>query len=152
MNNQPAPQTPTYRRSFSVPIHDVLVADDFWPPKLSVLRKVTTNDVFDKFDRDGAFANSDRAARDLSGGHKGAPWFSKLYRLLRDESGLVALAAETGVSKYHKTARRLWQDAVERKMVVTGGVGPVKEYEGFGYGCYLPSTGCIETCAGPNKN
>jgi len=63
-------------------------------------------------------------------------------------TGLAALAAEVGKEKYFETSRRLWEDVVERKMFITGGVGPIKEYEGFGYGYYLPNTGYIETCAG----
>ena len=63
-------------------------------------------------------------------------------------TGLAALAAEVGKPKYYDTSRRLWEDVVERKMFITGGVGPIKEYEGFGYGYYLPNSSYIETCAG----
>jgi len=63
-------------------------------------------------------------------------------------AGLAALAAEVDDPRYAATSWRLWQDVVERKMFITGGVGPIKEYEGFGYGYYLPNTGYIETCAG----
>ncbi len=321
-----------------VTVRSVTVNDDFWTPKLKILRSVTVNDVFNKFEQDGAFANFDRVAQGLKGGHRGSPWFDglifetiravsdflvseydpqldarldayivriaaaqavdpdgylntfvslmrpeqrwgaqgsdqlwtheeydagclveagvhhyqatgktnllslavrfavymcvyigpppkhnvvpshslpeealiKLYRLLRDEpglaekvafrgdavqfldlvrfwmdnrgnhagrvsfaeyaqdhccvydqpeavghsvrgtllyTGLAAMAAETGEPKYYQTSRRLWEDVVERKMFITGGVGPIKEYEGFGYGYYLPNNGYIETCA-----
>jgi DUF1680 family protein len=327
------------RQLFPASVRDVQVTDLFWTPKLNTLRTVTVNDVFDKFERDGALANFDRVAQGLSGGHSGPPWFDglvyetmraasdflaasydavldarldgyiariaaaqaadpdgyintfialeqpekrwgasggnqlwsheeydagclveagvhhyratgktsllalavrfadymctyigpaprrnvvpshplaeeafvKLYRLLRDGpglaaglgvrddprryldlvrfwmgnrgnhagrisfteyaqdhrplaeqpeavghsvrgtllyAGLAALAAETGALQYAETSRRLWEDVVERKMFITGGVGPIKEYEGFGYGYYLPNTGYIETCAG----
>jgi DUF1680 family protein len=326
------------RQLFPVGVSNVALADDFWSPKLRLLRTVTVHDVFDKFERDGAFANFDRVAQRLRGGHRGSPWFDgliyetmraasdflaadfdeelaarldgytariaaaqavdpdgyintfvtlmrptgrwgangsdqlwtheeydagclveagvhhyratgktsllgvavrfanymcayigpapkhnvvpshslpeeafiKLYQLLRAEpelaeslsvseprqylelvrfwmeqrgnhtgrlsfteyaqdhcslfkqpeavghsvrgtllyTGLAALAAETGEAKYYATSRRLWVDVVERKMFVTGGVGPIKEYEGFGYGYYLPNTGYIETCSG----
>ena len=63
-------------------------------------------------------------------------------------TGLAALAAEDNEPKYSLASRRLWEDVVERKMFITGGVGPIKEYEGFGYGYYLPNNGYIETCAG----
>ncbi|MCE5259220.1 MAG: glycoside hydrolase family 127 protein [Chloroflexi bacterium] len=63
-------------------------------------------------------------------------------------AGLAALAAEEGSSRDYTTLHRLWRDVVERKLFITGGVGPIKEYEGFGYGYYLPPTGYIETCAG----
>jgi DUF1680 family protein len=328
----------SHRRLYPVPLSNVTLADDFWSPKLQTMRTVTINDVFDKFERGGAFANFDRTAQWLRQGHQGAPWFDglifesiraasdflasspdaqlearldgyieriaaaqavdpdgylntfvtlmrpeqrwgqhgsdqrwtheeynagclveaavhhyratgkrrllavairfanymcayigpapkhnvvpshslpeeafvKLYQLLRDEpaladalsardpgryldlvrfwmeqrghttgrigfaeyaqdhrpvleqteavghsvratllyTGLAALAAETGDPTYFETSRRLWDDVVERKMFITGGVGPVKEYEGFGYGYFLPSGGYIETCAG----
>jgi DUF1680 family protein len=332
--------TPTaHRRLYPVAIPNVTLADHFWGPKLQVMRTVTVNDVFDKFERDGAFANFDRVAQGLSGGHCGSPWFDgliyetiraaadfllaqddaqldarldgyisriaaaqavdpngyintfvtlmrpdqrwgalgsdqlwtheeydagclveagvhhyratgktnllslavrfanymceyigpppkhnvvpshslpeeafiKLYRLLRDEpnlaeklsiqpdpirfldlvrfwldnrgnhadrvsfaeyaqdhcclfdqpeavghavrgtllyTGLAAMAAEVGETKYFEISRHLWEDVVERKLFITGGLGPIKEYEGFGYGYFLPNTGYIETCAG----
>jgi DUF1680 family protein len=334
----PIPTNYQRRRLTPVPIADITVNDAFWSPKLQILRTVTVNDVFDKFERGGAFDNFDRVAHRLTGGHRGAPWFDgliyetmraasdflaaeydahmdarlggyieriaaaqavdpdgylntfvtlmrpeqrwgaggsdqietheeynagclveagvhhyratgktsllalgvrfasymcdymgpapkhnvvpshslaeeafiKLYQLLRDEpgladvlsvsnpakfldlvrfwmgnrgnhcgrisfgeyaqdhcslfeqseavghsvrgillyTGLAALAAETGELKYYETSQKLWQDVVERKMFITGGVGPIKEYEGFGYGYYLPTSGYIETCAG----
>ncbi len=326
------------RQLSPVSVRDIQVTDPFWAPKLGTLRTVTVNDVFDKFERIGAFDNFDRVAQGLTGGHIGAPFFDglifetmraaadflaadydaqldarldgyvariaaaqatdpdgyintfvtlmqprkrwganggdqirsheeynagclveagvhhyratgktnllalavrfadymckyigpapkhnvvpshslpeeafiKLYRLLRDEpklarelgqatpkqyldlvrfwienrgnhtgrisfteyaqdhrsvldqpeavghsvrgtllyTGLAALAAETGEPKYYEASWRLWKDVVERKMFITGGVGPIREYEGFGYGYYLPNTGYIETCAG----
>jgi DUF1680 family protein len=333
------PSTHVSHRLYPVSVANVTLADEFWSPKLRVMRTVTVNDVFDKFERDGAFANFDRVAQGLTNGHRGAPWFDglifetmravsdflavspdadldarmdgfiariaaaqaanpdgylntfvslmrpeqrwgalgsdqlwtheeydagclveagvhhyratgktnllavavrfasymcdyigpapkhnvvpshslpeeafiNLYRLLRDEpglaekvalkgapqqfldlvrfwldargdhtgrvsfaeyaqdhcclfeqpeavghsvratllyTGLAAMAAEVGEDKYFAASRRLWEDVVERKMFVTGGVGPIKEYEGFGYGYYLPSNGYIETCAG----
>jgi DUF1680 family protein len=333
------PKSLTHRRLYPAGVANVSLADNFWSPKQRILRTVTVNDVFDKFERDGAFTNFDRVAQGLSGGHCGSPWFDgliyetmravsdflaadydaqldarmdgyieriaaaqavdpdgyintfvtlmrpekrwgadgsdqlwtheeydagclveagvhhyqatgkttllslavrlatymceyigpapkhnvvpshslpeeafiKLYRLLRDEpglaeklsfradppqfldlvrfwlenrgnhtgrisfaeyaqdhcclfdqpeavghsvrgtllyTGLAALAAEAGESKYFEVSRRLWEDVVERKMFITGGVGPIKEYEGFGFGYYLPNSGYIETCAG----
>ena len=327
------------RRLYPATIANVRLDDDFWSPKMAVLRSVTVNDVFDKFERDGALANFDRVAQGLTGGHLGAPWFDgliyetlraasdflaagydaaldarmdgfieriaaaqatdaggyintfvmlmrpggrwgaqgsdqlwtheeynagclveagvhhyratgkinllalavrfasemvetigpapkhnvvpshslaeeafiKLYRLLRDTpglaaklslkpdpvqfldlvrfwldnrgnhtgrvslteyaqdqcslfdqaeavghavrgtllyTGLAAMAAETGEAKYFTASKRLWEDVIERKLFITGGVGPIKEYEGFGYGYYLPNSGYIETCAG----
>lgn len=323
----------------AVPLQQVQINDTFWAPKIASLRTVTVNDVFDKFERDGAFTNFDRVTQGLSGGHRGSPWFDgliyetmraasdflatrhdaqldarldgyieriaaaqavdpdgyintfvtlmrpdkrwgaggsdqlwtheeydagclveagvhhywatgktsllalavrfasymcayigpapkhnvvpshslaeeafiKLYRLLRDEpglrekipqagdpqqyldlvrfwidnrgnhtgrvsfteyaqdqccvvdqpeavghsvrgtllyTGLATLAGEVRAPKYFEASRRLWEDVVERKMFITGGVGPIKEYEGFGYGYLLPNSGYIETCAG----
>lgn len=326
-------------RLFPLSLANVSLADAFWAPKLKLLRTVTVQDVLDKFEADGAFANFTRVAQGLSGGHRGAPWFDgliyetiraaadflaleadvalearldeiidliaaaqqadpdgylntyvslmqptkrwgalgsdqlwtheeynagclveagvhhyratgkvnllgvalrfanyccdyigpapkhnvvpshslaeeafiKLYRLLKDEpglaerlslkrdpleflelvrfwlenrgnhcgrvsfseyaqdhchlvdqpeavghsvratllyTGLAAMAAESGEDRYYQASRRLWEDVIERKMFITGGVGPIKEYEGFGFGYYLPNHGYIETCAG----
>ena len=341
MSHLPIPARPSASAQPLVPlgIARVAITDEFWGPKLQLLRSTTLNDVFDKFERDGAMANFERVAAGLSAGHRGAPWFDgliyetiraasdflagkydpdldarldgyiariaaaqavdpdgylntyiqlscperrwganggdqlwsheeydagclveagvhhyratgktsllalavrfasylcayigpaprhnivpshslpeeafiKLYRLLRDEpalaeklpgasdprqfldlvhfwignrgnhagrisfaeyaqdhcclldqpeavghsvrgtllyTGLATLAAETRQPAYFEAAARLWEDVVERKMFITGGVGPIKEYEGFGYGYYLPNSGYIETCAG----
>lgn len=48
---------------------------------------------------------------------------------------------------------RLWENMVSRKMYLTGGIGAVKQWEGFGTEHYLPQGtdegGCYsETCAG----
>lgn len=47
---------------------------------------------------------------------------------------------------------RLWDNMVQRKMYVTGGIGAVKQWEGFGPDYFLPQGtdegGCYsETCA-----
>jgi uncharacterized protein len=47
---------------------------------------------------------------------------------------------------------RLWDNMVDRKMYVTGGVGAIKQWEGFGIDYFLPQGtdegGCYsETCA-----
>jgi len=339
MQNKLNARFSSHRRLYPATVYNVTLDDAFWSPKYQVMRTVTVNDVFDKFERDGAFANFDRVAQRLSGGHCGKPWFDgliyetirgasdflaanydpkldarldsyidriaaaqavdpdgyintfvtlmrpdqrwgaqgsdqlwtheeydagclveagvhhyqatgkvnllalavrfasymceyigpvpknnvvpshslpeeafiKLYRLLRDDpsladkfffksvpsqflelvrfwlenrgnhqgrvsfteyaqdhcclfdqpeavghsvrgtllyTGLATMAAEVGDEKYFETSRRLWEDVVERKMFITGGLGPIKEYEGFGYGYYLPNNGYIETCAG----
>ena len=51
--------------------------------------------------------------------------------------GLTALGLELDDSGYLAAAQRLWQDVTERKLYITGGVGPIHEYEGFSYGYYL---------------
>src|SRR5258708_40260863 len=80
-----------HRRLFPVGLSNVALADDFWSPKLRLLRTITVNDVFDKFERDGAFANFDRVAQGLSGGHRGSPWFDGLiYETLRAASDFLA--------------------------------------------------------------
>ncbi|MHB1355698.1 MAG: hypothetical protein ACYCZF_06950 [Anaerolineae bacterium] len=72
------PEITHHRRLVPVPLTDVTVHDAFWSPKLRVLRTVTVNDVFDKFERVGAFDNFDREAQGLRGGHRGAPFFDGL--------------------------------------------------------------------------
>lgn len=47
---------------------------------------------------------------------------------------------------------RLWDNMTQRKMYVTGGIGAIKQWEGFGLDYYLPQGtdegGCYaETCA-----
>jgi DUF1680 family protein len=61
-----------------VPIERVKLDDPFWSPKRDVWRRVTIADCFDKFDRDGAFANFDKV-RDAKGGkHAGPQWYDGL--------------------------------------------------------------------------
>jgi DUF1680 family protein len=48
---------------------------------------------------------------------------------------------------------RLWTNMVDKKMYLTGGIGAIKQWEGFGVDYFLPSGtdegGCYaETCAG----
>ncbi|OAK96225.1 DUF1680-domain-containing protein [Phaeosphaeriaceae sp. SRC1lsM3a] len=50
------------------------------------------------------------------------------------------------------TLHRLWENMVEKKMYVTGGIGAMKQWEGFGIDYFLPQStdegGCYaETCA-----
>ena len=52
-----------------------------------------------------------------------------------------------------KALDRLWNNMVEKKMYLTGGIGAMKQWEGFGLNYFLPSStdegGCYaETCAG----
>lgn len=47
---------------------------------------------------------------------------------------------------------RLWDNMVDKKMYLTGGIGAIKQWEGFGIDYFLPSGtdegGCYaETCA-----
>jgi DUF1680 family protein len=44
-------------------------------------------------------------------------------------------------------ARRLWDNMVERRMYITGGVGSSAEQERFGPDYELPNNGYLETCA-----
>ena len=65
------PRRTQINRLFPVTLSDTILSDAFWTPKLKVLATVTTNDVFDKFEIDGAFANFDRIAQGQIGDHHG---------------------------------------------------------------------------------
>lgn len=53
---------------------------------------------------------------------------------------------------YRSALMRLWRNMVEKKMYLTGGIGAIKQWEGFGIDYFLPQStdegGCFnETCA-----
>lgn len=55
-------------------------------------------------------------------------------------------------TKYLPAVHRLWSNMVEKKAYVTGGIGAMKQWEGFGIDYFLPhgtdEGGCYaETCA-----
>ncbi len=62
-------------------------------------------------------------------------------------AGLVAAANVNGREDYFTAARRLWDNMVLRRMYITGGLGAVAGYEGFGPDYALPNNGYLETCA-----
>ena len=62
-------------------------------------------------------------------------------------TGLVAAAGVNHRDDYYQAARRLWDNMVQRRMHVTGGVGAVAGYEGFGPDYVLPNSAYLETCA-----
>jgi DUF1680 family protein len=62
-------------------------------------------------------------------------------------AGLVAAGNVNGREDYLAAARRLWENMVERRMYVIGGLGAVAGYEGFGPDYVLPNNGYLETCA-----
>jgi DUF1680 family protein len=54
--------------------------------------------------------------------------------------------------KYTKAIERLWNNMVDCKMYLTGGIGAIEQWEGFGIDYFLPQGtdegGCYsETCA-----
>ena len=60
---------------------------------------------------------------------------------------LVDVGVLTGLPEYYAAGQRLWNDAVSRKMYVTGGVGTTGN-EGFGPAYSLPNVAAYaETCA-----
>lgn len=55
-------------------------------------------------------------------------------------------------NEYETTLHRLWNNMVSKKMYLTGGIGAIKQWEGFGIDYFLPQGtdegGCYaETCA-----
>ena len=62
-------------------------------------------------------------------------------------AGLVAAANVNGREDYLSAARRLWENMVQRRMYVIGGLGAVAGHEGFGPDYVLPNNGYLETCA-----
>jgi DUF1680 family protein len=74
--------------------------------------------------------------------------------LLTAVADLISLEEQSlqGRSKYREALSALWSNMVQRKMSVTGGIGAIKQWEGFGIDDYLPQSteegGCYnETCA-----
>jgi len=63
-------------------------------------------------------------------------------------AGVADIVARTGDEDLAKAIRSVWHDTVERKMYVTGGVGPSAHNEGFTTPYDLPNdTAYAETCA-----
>ncbi len=63
-------------------------------------------------------------------------------------SGMVDVARETNDVSLFAACQRLWEDVCERKMYVTGGIGPSRVNEGFTCAYDLPNeTAYAETCA-----
>jgi DUF1680 family protein len=65
---------------------------------------------------------------------------------------LVRMTQSKDSTAYHATLLRLWDNMVSKKMYVTGGIGAIKQWEGFGGDYFLPQGtdegGCYaETCA-----
>ncbi|KAH8658976.1 hypothetical protein BGZ61DRAFT_433674 [Ilyonectria robusta] len=77
--------------------------------------------------------------------------------LLVAVADLVHLSRDTGQKlpdsqEWVTTLNRLWDNMVDRRMYVTGGIGAIKQWEGFGVDYFLPQStdegGCYaETCA-----
>lgn len=79
------------RRLSVVPLAQTTVEDSFWRSRLDLFRRITINDVFDKFERDGAFANFDQVAQGQRGLHRGSPWFDGLiFETMRAASDFLA--------------------------------------------------------------
>jgi DUF1680 family protein len=69
-------------------------------------------------------------------------------RAMYATSGATDYFAETGNEAYRKTLERLWQDLVDHKMYITGGVGARGSGEAFGDPYELPNERAYaESCA-----
>ena len=63
-------------------------------------------------------------------------------------SGVTDIAAITGTEEYDLALKNIWEDIVERKIFLTGGIGAEPGIEGFGPDYDLPNaTAYTETCA-----
>lgn len=63
-------------------------------------------------------------------------------------SAIADVAALTGDEAYLRAIRRIWQDVVEKKLSLTGGIGARHKGEAFGEAYELPNlTAYNETCA-----
>ena len=63
-------------------------------------------------------------------------------------SGMADVAALTGDSAYIKAIDRIWDNIVDKKLYITGGIGATNNGEAFGPNYYLPNMSAYcETCA-----
>jgi DUF1680 family protein len=63
-------------------------------------------------------------------------------------SGMADIAMETGDVDYHSAVRSIWNNLVNTKYYVTGGIGSGETSEGFGKNYSLPNHCYCESCAG----
>ena len=63
-------------------------------------------------------------------------------------SGMTDVATETGDESLLHACQRLWKNVTEKRMYITGGIGPSAQNEGFTFDYDLPNeTAYAETCA-----
>ena len=63
-------------------------------------------------------------------------------------SGMADVAALTGDTAYIKAIDRIWDNIVDKKLYITGGIGATNNGEAFGPNYYLPNMSAYcETCA-----
>ena len=62
-------------------------------------------------------------------------------------SAMADVAALTGDTRYVAALDKLWDDVVQRKLYLTGGIGATGAWEGFGPAYDLPNSAYAETCA-----
>jgi DUF1680 family protein len=62
-------------------------------------------------------------------------------------SGMADVAVLTGDERYVTAIQKIWQNVVEKKLYLTGGVGALNRNEAYGGDYDLPDDGYNETCA-----
>ena len=62
-------------------------------------------------------------------------------------SGMADVAALTGNKQYIDAINKIWENVVEKKYYITGGIGAMYEGEAFGENYQLPNHAYNETCA-----
>ena len=63
-------------------------------------------------------------------------------------SGMADVAKETNDKKLKKACKNLWENLTQKRMYITGGIGPTHHNEGFTFDYDLPNeTAYAETCA-----
>lgn len=72
--------------------------------------------------------------------------------LLTAAADLVRMSPGSSEKAFETAIYRLWDNMVGKKMYITGGIGAIKQWEGFGRNYFLPQGtdegGCYsETCA-----
>lgn len=72
-------------------------------------------------------------------------------RAVYSYAGMADIAMRTGDVDYHSAVMSIWDNLVNRKYYVTGGVGSGETSEGFGEDYSLPNNAYCETCAGSGE-
>lgn len=68
-------------------------------------------------------------------------------RAMNNVSGIADIAMETHLPDYQSAALSIWNSIVNRKYYITGGVGSIQEYEGFGADYSLDNNSVCESCS-----
>jgi uncharacterized protein len=62
-------------------------------------------------------------------------------------NGMAGIASETGNVDYHSAVKSVWNNLVNKKYYITGGIGSGETSEGFGPDYSLPNNSYCEACA-----
>lgn len=72
-------------------------------------------------------------------------------RAVYSYAGMADIAMETGDVDYQSAAMSIWDNIVNKKYYVTGGVGSGETTEGFGKNYSLPNNAYCESCSGSGE-